>query len=192
MKQIWNNRELQGGCRSAGCKQKKKRKCSFVSNVSPHWVISAVCVKKIWKCLLCFFALTASEWLQRRTFVVKQTLPVGKVLDSTQYRNYQVCAYLSLYFMQVRVSECTECLFYKQRTRTAVNVSDQHVYVTFDFSVFHNLPLSPQALLRSLPCVCPQSCLFMRVEAAEERRRLCKCLRDRSFWVRMWSRVINT
>lgn len=65
--EIWNNRELQGGCRRAGCKQKKK-KCSFVSNASPRWVISGVCVKEIWKCLLCFFTLTASEWLQKKNF----------------------------------------------------------------------------------------------------------------------------
>lgn len=128
--------------------------------------------------------MTAKKELLLRS----RRLPVGKVLDSTQYRNYQVRAYLSLHFMRVRVSECTECLFYKQRTRTAVNVSDRRVYVTFEFSVFHNLPLSPRALLRSLLCIGPQSCLFVargKTEAAEERRRLCKCLRDGSFWVRM-------
>lgn len=102
------------------------------------------------------------------------------------------CVHTWVYILCKCVSASALSVCSTNRTRTAVNVSDRHVYVTFDFSVFHNLPLSPRALLRSLLCVGPQSCLFMCVEAAEERRRLCKCLRVGSFWVRMWSRVINT
>ncbi len=90
------------------------------------WVISEVSVKADLKTSFLCWSLAAREW-QNTLFVVKSTLSAEKMLDSNQYRNYEVRAYLSLFMC---VHQCIVCFSYKQRrTRTAVALSNKHVNV---------------------------------------------------------------
>lgn len=72
-------------------------KCSQVEQcLSELRVISGVRVKSSSEDFLLFWSLAAREW-QGALFVAKSTLSAGTMLDSNQYRNYQLRAYLSLF-----------------------------------------------------------------------------------------------
>ncbi len=86
------------------------RKCSHVSKASRDWVISRVIVKADLKTSSLVWTLATREW-QNTLFVVKSTLSAERLLDSNQYRNYEVRAYLSLFLcVCVCVSVCMRAL----------------------------------------------------------------------------------
>lgn len=106
------------------------------------------------------------------------------MLDSSQYRNYEVRAYLSLFFLYVCVSVSALCLSYKQRRiGTAVTVSNEHVYVAFDFCLSYSC-FSLYYVGLSLAC----SCALWQQKRGDASVNV-YCMR---VWWRCDCRVINT
>lgn len=121
--------------------------------LSADWYPECV-FKALLKTSLLYWGPAAREW-QNALFVVQQTVSAEEMLNSTWDRNYEVRACLGLCFL------CVCCVW---RTRTAVTVSNEHVYVAFDFCLSCSVappphstppppPLPPLSLLLSLSYV---------------------------------------